>query len=202
MRKLVLLVALTALFALPQTALAYLVILEDFTGDDATVQLGITGDGTNDVTFAVDVLAPGFADIRGIFFDLDMPIPGDLTVAGADVTDWDFSGNVDNLGGGATITPAGPFDAGIEIGTSGIGTDDFYTTTFTISSLSEALVLDDSFGARLTSVGSNRQGSSKLLGNTPPYTPIPVPSAALLGIIGMATSAHVLRRRRKKTANA
>ncbi len=48
--------------------------------------------------------------------------------------------------------------------------------------------------------GFTGPASFELDGISLEVTPVPVPGAALLGFIGMATSAHVLRRRRKKAA--
>lgn len=176
-------------------ASAYPVTLSNFTGDDAEVLLEITGDGTSNITFDAQVVNPGFADLRGIFFDfLNSPLPGDLTVTGTDVTSFLFVKNgVDDLGGGANIKPEGPFDAGVEIGTQGIGNDDFYSTQFTVSSIGgNILELGTNFGARLTSVGDNREGSSKLAGiydgpvDPPGVAPIPEPSTIFLMGLGLA----------------
>jgi hypothetical protein len=189
MKKMCMIAVLFFIF-FPGIVFGSYVYLYDFTGDDAEVLIEITGEGTNSITFDVQVLNPAFADLRGVWFNFD-PFPsysGDLTVTGADVTDYSFIDNgVVDLGNGATITPEGPFDAGIEIGLPGIGGgDDFYGTSFTVSSTyPENLYLGDYFGARLTSVGENREGSSKLVGTC---SPVPVPATILLfgtGLIGL-----------------
>ncbi|MFV0296024.1 MAG: hypothetical protein ACK5JT_07875, partial [Hyphomicrobiaceae bacterium] len=56
------------------------------------------------------------------------------------------------------------FDAGLVIGTQGIGSDDISKTTFSLAGLSLADLDDMSFGVRLMSVGDDREGSCKLLG--------------------------------------
>lgn len=81
-----------------------------------------------------------------------------------------------NLGGGATASgvPNGPYEIGIEFGTSGQATDDIQTTSFVLSSSLRALTLDDlaleSFTVRQTSVGDaddDRSVSDKLYGDAP-----------------------------------
>lgn len=87
-----------------------------------------------DIQVTVNVVEP-FGDLRGLFFNIaDDALLSGLTVNGADITSSLFgpNGSVSNLGGGNNVTPLS-FDAGVEIGTPGIGQDDIATTTFTIS---------------------------------------------------------------------
>jgi hypothetical protein len=164
-----LLCVLMLLCFLPSTVLAYSVLLYEASGGTpAQVQIDITGDGTQSVIFDVEVLFPDRADISGIFFNFN-PFPtavADITVTGDDVSDVTFiNDGVVNLGGGVTINPLGPFDAGILIGLT--GDDGIDSTIFTVSSISEALYLGDYFGARLQSVGEDGEGSSKLVSSVP-----------------------------------
>lgn len=144
------------------------------------------GDGFTDLRFTLTVdESNGYtADIRGLFWDDDNDDVAGWTVfdfdsgdsgESPDVTDYQFNANsVRDLGNGANmngkITNKGrAFDAGVEIGTQGIGKDDIQTTSFVIQSPGEDLTLDDiggqRFGVRLTSVGETdgpREGSLKL----------------------------------------
>ncbi len=157
--------------------------INDFTGADTQVRFTLDDAiaGTGKVQFKVDYLATGsntLADIRGIFFNIqDDSLLSGLTVVGKDITAKQFGpagkvetvgSNNNNLNGGGSTKL---FDAGFEIGKEGIGKgDDFQTTTFTLSHVTQALTLDQfysqDFGVRLMSVGStnSRNDSSKLLG--------------------------------------
>jgi hypothetical protein len=185
------------LLALPLSAGANPFTLEEFTGTDAELDLLLTDLG-NDIQFTatVDSSTTGnIGDIRGIFFDVTnslVPSLGSFSITGADVTDNEQNENsVDDLGGGAVISPAGPFDIGVEIGTSGIGSDDIQSTTFIVSLTGTDLAISDffNFAARLTSVGpagGSRNGSSKL---NEGGTPVSEPATMMLlgfGLIGIA----------------
>lgn len=186
------------LSCLPKSASAYQVALDSFTGDSASALLEITGAGTNAVTFEIIRVTP-LADIRGFFFDVgNSAILSDLTVAGNDVNSYRISENgVANLGGGVNMNPADAFDVGLEIGTPGTGKDDIQTTRFTVYA-SQAIVLGEMFGLRLTSLGDdeNREGGSKLSGTYAPPEPVPAPSAIYL--LGAGLVSLVGLRKRKK----
>ncbi len=160
----------------------------EFTGDNAQARLSLDDTG-GVVKFTVDNVNP-ISDIRGVFFNiLNDSLLSDLTVTGTSVTGFQFgpAGMVSDLGNGANITPK-KFDAGVEIGTPGIGKDDIHSTMFTVSrssgvALSLAQFVNQDFGLRLTSVGSDRTGSSKLVG-TAPSQPVPEPGTmAATGLI-------------------
>lgn len=175
--------------------------VNDFTGSDAKTSLTLDDTG-GVVKFTVNVVPnPNIGDLRGVFFNiLDDSLLSTLTVTGANVTDFQFgpAGSVNDLGGGANVTPRS-FDAGVEIGTSGIGNDDFQSTMFTVASKAGPLTLNQfynqNFGVRLTSVGtgSDREGSSKLEGTAPgggTTTPVPEPgTTAALGLLAFSTLA-------------
>ena len=168
-----------------------------------------------DVKFTVEVvvdnpLTDNLADLRALFIDInDESLLSGLSVTGSDVTDFDFDANsVDNLGGGAVISPAGPYDIGVEIGTSGITPDDIQMTMFVFSHSTMDLSIDNflgqSMGIRGMSTGlegGSRSGSSKLTNevpDTPDIIVVPVPGAAWmgLGLLGAMTGVKTLRRRR------
>jgi hypothetical protein len=196
----VLLTALTLLAsAAPARALVVNFELSAFTGDPAFAQVSVDDAAlAGKIKITVDVIpSPQIGDIRGVFFDLDA-VPAGLAlgdILGSDVTDRAF--NTANLGGGVNLNPHDPFHVGVEIGTAGIGFDDFQSTMFTVA---DKGVLDANsfmgFGVRLTSVGvagSSRGGSSKLLGD--PTPPVPEPATVVL-LAGGLIAAGLRRRRR------
>jgi VCBS repeat-containing protein len=156
--------------------------LDTQTGSDeiapATLTISEAVDGS--LSFTVTNVGDGdnqIGDLRGVFFDVaDDSLLGTFATSGADITDFDQSGAITNLGNGATVSgvPDAPFEVGIEFGTPGISGDDIQTTTFSLSSTSRALTLDDlaleSIAVRQTSVGDadgSRDGSDKLYGAAP-----------------------------------
>jgi VCBS repeat-containing protein len=142
-------------------------------GSVPVVQVVITENSDGSVSFKVTQLAGYVGDLRGLFFDLaDETLVGSLTAAGTGLTDL-LQGNdtVIDLGGGANMqglstSDGGGYDVGVEIGSSGIkSNDDFRWFEFTLDSATRNLTLADfsnvSFGARVTSVGldANLDGS-------------------------------------------
>lgn len=134
-------------------------------------------------TLDVDESTGTVADLRGLFFDLNtdnQAFLDTLRVTGGDVTDSMFKrDSVVDLGQGANVNgevvnQCGKFDAGVEIGSSGLkgGKDDIQWTQFTLSSTSGPLSLDlirnVDTALRATSVGDadgSRNGSLKLVGD-------------------------------------
>jgi hypothetical protein len=152
------------------------------TGNDemapATVTITEQDDGS--LLFDVTNVDDGdnlIGDLRSLFFDVsDDTLLGTLSASGSDVSDFDQSGDVDNLGNGATSSgvPDSPYEVGVEFGTAGMSADDIQTTSFTLTSFLRDLTLDDialeSFTVRQTSVGDadgDRSGSDKLYGDAP-----------------------------------
>ncbi|MBR0673769.1 cadherin-like domain-containing protein [Neoroseomonas soli] len=131
--------------------------------------------------FTVSILGTGglTADLRGLFFQVadESLLQGlRLTEGGAAVTEFrSQEDGVIDLGQGANMQgAASAFDVGVEIGTAGIGHDDWQTATFVLSHATEALSLDliaaMDFGVRLTSVGvegGERSDGLKLVGTAP-----------------------------------
>jgi hypothetical protein len=177
----------------PANAASLSFTIDDFTGSDTRVKFTLDDQiaGSGKVQFKVDYLATGsntIADIRGIFFNiLDDSLLSGMQVVGKDVTNSKFgpAGTITSVGSGSNNLNGGGilFDAGVEIGKEGIGGNkgDIQSTTFTLSHISKALTLaqfsEQNFGVRLMSVGSgnSREGSSKLKGTAPYYTPPPPP---------------------------
>jgi Ca2+-binding RTX toxin-like protein len=123
------------------------------------------------------------ADLRGLFFhiaDESLLDPTKLKVSGADVGDVVVGKNAvtkitnDALIEGGAVDAYAPFDIGVEIGSQGMGKDDIQHTIFVLShdtqALTLALVAEQYFGLRLTSVSLNgvgREESLKLPGTAP-----------------------------------
>jgi hypothetical protein len=159
--------------------------ISTFTGDPATARITLSDEvGGGDIQVTVEVVNGTIADLRGLFFNIsDENLVDGLSVSGDDVTDSLFRVNrANNTGGGNNMNGTQTdFDGGVEIGSPGIGNnDDIPSTTFVLSHDTEELTLDlfenQDFGVRLTSVGANREGSSKLVGNVgdinfPPVAP-------------------------------
>ena len=133
-----------------------------------------------DLKFDLSLSSPTgkVADFRGLFFHVaDESLLSGLSVSGSAVTDRAIAANkVADLGNGANVqgVKSGPFDIGVEFGTSGIGKDDVQSTSFVLSHATESLTLDliglQTFAARINSVGtvnSGRGDSLKLSGPAP-----------------------------------
>ncbi len=153
----------------------------------------------NDLRFTLtvdDSTTGNIGDLRGFFFDVsDESLLAGLTASGIDVTDQAYLANsVNNLGQGAVIKPMGPFDAGVEFGTPGMGKDDIQSTSFLLTHSSQSLALNSFFrkpvginyitmAVRGTSVGPQgglREGSSKT-------AVIPEPASVLIWLsIGLS----------------
>ncbi|WP_424102411.1 PEP-CTERM sorting domain-containing protein [Moorena producens] len=207
-------IAASAFTAISAEAAALDFDISPFTGDQAKVKITLEQVG-NDVKFNFEV-TDTLADITGVFFDLNNTFnlnSNDLSASGNDVTG-SLVTNTSNLGGGVNLTGGGPsnpgsFDFGLKIGTNGIGRDDIKATSFTLSHATEALNLhmfeQQKFGVRLQSVGSNREGSSKLTGISPIKVirpsnskPVGVPEpSTLLGLglfaVGIAGTRRIVK---------
>lgn len=156
--------------------------LDTQTGNDAMAPATVTVTEQSDgsLSFAISNVGDGdgmIGDLRALFLDVaDDSLLGSLVAAGSDITEFDQSGSVTNLGNGATVSgvPNAPYEIGIEFGTAGMVADDIQTTTFTLSSSLRGLSLDDialgGVAVRQTSVGEeggDRSASDKLYGITP-----------------------------------
>jgi hypothetical protein len=180
-------VILPILTAFPQVSDAAVYTLDEYTGDDSQIILTVTGEGTHQVTISAQALVPGYApptgDIRAIYFDwagdltfntplIKNGIPNGTTdpVSGADVTAWNLSGNIDEVGHPDTNMNGNPpgvsnsyfFDGGVQIGGPGANPGDYFpTTSFTLSANEN--IYFENFGVRLKSIPPS-DGSSKLYG--------------------------------------
>ena len=181
---------------------------------NADAQVKITLDDEIDpgnIKITAEVVSP-MADLRGLFFHVgDESLVDGLSADGDDVNNTDFDvndvfsvGAGNNIRGGGDANP-GPFDAGIEIGTSGISNDDIASTMLTLShdtqDLDLSFLLNQPIAVRLMSVGTDaggRGGSSKIFGTiTPdPGPPIPEPTAAFLWLAGLGLTQMVPGRKR------
>ena len=206
-------IAASTLTAISAEAAALDFDISPFTGSPATVNIILEEVG-NDVKFNFEV-TDTLADITGVFFDFNNILnlnSNDMSVSGNYVGD--LKTNTSNLGGGVNLNGGGPsnpgsFDFGVKIGTNGIGTDDIQATSFILSHATEALTLDmfkeQKFAVRLQSVGSSREGSSKLTGISPikvirpsDSKPVGVPEpSTLLGlglfVVGLAGTRRIVK---------
>jgi hypothetical protein len=156
------------------TANADTIALTDFEDRASASFAEFTWLGNGDLQFNLG-LVDTIADIRGFYFDLEGTGTFDnIDITGADVTAWDTNSKFN----GPNIT----FDFFVEIGTPGAGRDDISTTSFLISNAAD-FILGDTFGMRLTSVGTNRQESRKMIGTYD--SPNPVPESGTMILLGM-----------------
>jgi hypothetical protein len=156
------------------------------------VQVTITegdfnGDGFTDLKVDLANVGGFQSDLRGFFFNAsDDSLLSQLTVTGADITDTPvFDTDGDGIPEISSASPPDPeatieplaFEAGLELGTPGTSSDDIGSTSFIISSamtnLSYDLLVGEAIGIRATSVGEDREGSSKLTGTVPEPEPEP-----------------------------
>jgi len=143
------------------------------------VTISESADGS--LSFTINVVGSYTGDLRGFFFDLaNESRIGTLSVTNTSAGFTEFrqgNDNVTDLGNGANmqglVGSDGGYDAGIEVGTAGIGKDDYQSFSFRLASSAGALTLDDfanvDFGVRLTSVGEadgSRDGAARLLEHT------------------------------------
>ena len=191
--------------------------ISPFTGDPLAVKISLNDMiSSGDIKITVEVITnlsnPNTGDLRGLFLDISNDsLLGGLSVINApDVTEFDQSGSVVNLGNGANLNGGGagnsaPFDIGFEIGTQGIGSDDIFSTMFTLTHnsayLDNSLFAGEDLGVRATSVGlpGDREGSSKLGGTfDPPIDPqggaVPEPMSFLVWAL-LATAVACSKRR-------
>jgi len=135
------------------------------------------------IDFTVEVVGGGtVGDLRGLFFNFNDAKMAGLSIQGdSAVTDQQIAmNNVIDLGNGDNLKGLvkDKFDIGVEFGKEGIGHgDDVQSSSFTLSSTSGNLTLDDiagmQFGARVTSTGvtgGSRAGSEKIV-TTAPHAP-------------------------------
>ncbi|MEQ8973719.1 MAG: PEP-CTERM sorting domain-containing protein [Coleofasciculus sp. C1-SOL-03] len=181
-----------------------------FTGNDAEVDFLLEEVG-NDVKFTVtvDSNVNGGGDLRGVWFDIanDSLLDLDIDKMGSNIPEiQQNAGSVSDLGGDANLNGGGPnnpgnFDIGVEIGTQGASPDFIPSTMFTVKNIGLDQFLGQKFAARVTSVGSDGEGSSKLSAVAPTEAePVPEP----LTILGSATALGIgglLKRQQSKKNN-
>lgn len=147
------------------------------TGNPA-VWVTVTENADGTLTFNVWQEGGVIGDLRGLFFDIsDESILNSLVITSPDGTMTEYRiGNdtIKDLGDGANMNGLlgsdKGYDIGVEVGTSGIGSNDIQSFSFTLDSTARDLTLADlggvDFAARLTSVGvvgGTRADSSKIL---------------------------------------
>jgi hypothetical protein len=162
------------------------IVLDDAAGDPGEIQVMVE-------------ITQGSADIRGVFFDLELADLSGLSATGDYVTSFAY-GDVSNLGRGSNLNGGGspcPCNFGVEIGTPGTGTDGIQALTFVLLNenpdLDLGMFFEQSVGLRTTGTNldpSEGGGGAKLSG----LLPIPEPSTGLL--LGFGLCAMSLRARR------
>jgi hypothetical protein len=200
--------------------------LTPLAGNPIGVQITVEDDIAPDtLRITASVLPAGgntIGDLRGIFFNIDGGVGG--------VTESMFSGvgftidtagndkqvclgsNIDECGSNSNNVngpsyPAGSFQVAIEIGSQGIGSDDFQTAVILFNYGALGLTPEDlgPFAARVMSIGTvggSREGSAKLYSGPDPRedqeTVVPEPSTWLMMGAGLAlvTLAKIRRTRR------
>lgn len=187
--------------------------LESHENDGSFANVEVINNGTENVTFSIDVEEPTIADIIGFFFDLDADF-ANLEISAVTGTEANGvsimlddlnltinpAGGLTDLGGGINLNGTGEsFQAGVSFGTNGIGGRggnklDVRSVEFTLSSTNGSNIeIGDNFGLRLGSVGADREGSSKLINSELPPQDAPFSTSAGVAFLGMALVA--LRRR-------
>ncbi|MEL6249987.1 MAG: PEP-CTERM sorting domain-containing protein [Cyanobacteria bacterium J06648_16] len=231
---------MTLATAAPSQAVSLNYVLNPFTGSDAQVNITLTESGDDiDVTVDVDT-SVAMADLRGVFFNVSneailpflqivdtVALEGSGRFYGDDYIKTQTIGANSVTGGigGANFSGepdsnpcADGCDGAIEVGSNGIGKDDYQSIAWKFTrSDGAALTLEDfenaAWGARLMSVGTdgNREGSSKLGGTVvaqiveefepdPAQTPEPG-SLLALGLISGGVAFSTKRRRQAAPAS-
>ena len=148
-------------------------------GPVPSVAVTITENANGTLNISLALVGGAIGDLRGFFFDIaNESRIGTLSVTPTSPGFTEFrqgNDNVKDLGNGANMQGLlgsdGGYDAGVEIGTPGIGKDDYHSFSFTLTSSAGPLTLEDfanvDIGVRLTSVGTDgtgsREGDGKVL---------------------------------------
>lgn len=165
---------------------------------DVNISVTVTEIPGGALQFTVEVLndTGTIGDLNALFMDFaDDGLTGSMVIDGEDVTGTALKADgvikVDSYTNmnGEVVKEFGKFDAGVQFGTSGIGSDDIRVTTFTLSNADTDLTLDmiseQDFGFRLTSVGQEdgaRTDSIKM-GGTAPEAPSAAAATAVADLI-------------------